>query len=66
MRQGCLWAAVGRLPIATDRKAPASAGPTGPRHAALGPALGNLLTMSYQLGQTIGRLDVLIAHVQMK
>jgi hypothetical protein len=28
--------------------------------------LGNTLTMSYQLGQTIGRLDVLIDHVQLK
>jgi hypothetical protein len=27
--------------------------------------LGNLITQSYQLGQTIGRLDVLISHVQM-
>jgi hypothetical protein len=28
--------------------------------------LGNLVVQSYQLGQTIGRLDVLIDHVQMK
>ena len=28
--------------------------------------LGNTLTMSYQLGQTIGRLDVLISHVSLK
>ena len=28
--------------------------------------LGNTLTMSYQLGQTIGRLDVIIDHVQLK
>lgn len=26
----------------------------------------NLVVQSYQLGQTIGRLDVLIDHVQMK
>ena len=29
-------------------------------------ALGNMVTMSYQLGATIGRLDVLISHVQMR
>lgn len=29
-------------------------------------SFGNTITMSYQLGQTIGRLDVLIDHVQMK
>jgi hypothetical protein len=28
--------------------------------------LGNTLTMSYQLGATIGRLDVLIDHVQLR
>lgn len=28
--------------------------------------LGNTLTMSYQLGATIGRLDVLISHVSLK
>lgn len=28
--------------------------------------LGNTITMSYQLGQTIGRLDVLIDRVQLK
>jgi hypothetical protein len=28
--------------------------------------LGNLLAMSIQLGQTIGRLDVLIGHVTLK
>jgi hypothetical protein len=28
--------------------------------------LGNLLAMSIQLGQTIGRLDVLIAHVRLQ
>jgi type VI protein secretion system component VasF len=27
--------------------------------------LGNTITMSYQLGQTIGRLDVLISHVSL-
>ena len=28
--------------------------------------LGNTITMSYQLGATIGRLDVLIDRVQLK
>lgn len=27
---------------------------------------GNLVVQSYQLGQTIGRLDVIIAHAQLK
>jgi hypothetical protein len=28
--------------------------------------LGNLIAVSFQLGQTIGRLDVLIAHAVLK
>ena len=28
--------------------------------------VGNLVAVNYQLGQTIGRLDVLISHAQMR
>jgi hypothetical protein len=38
---------------------------TGITAALVVATLGNTITMSYQLRQTIGRLDVLISHVNL-